>query len=99
MLRGSLTIVVGSVGAGKSSLLAAMLGEMAALQGSVAVRGGTAYTQQDSWIQVQLAGPLHVACCMRLLPTALFQGRGARLGRLHAGPSPRPTPLHTSPRP
>ncbi|PRW33949.1 ABC transporter isoform A [Chlorella sorokiniana] len=49
--RGSLTIVVGSVGAGKSSLLAAMLGEMPVLQGSVVVRGSTAYTQQDSWIQ------------------------------------------------
>lgn len=50
--RGTLTIVVGSVGAGKSSLLAALLGEMATLQGSVVVRGATAYTQQDSWIQV-----------------------------------------------
>ena len=52
MPRGSLTIVVGSVGAGKSSLLAALLGEMATLQGSVVVRGSTAFTQQDSWIQV-----------------------------------------------
>ncbi len=50
--RGSLTMVVGSVGAGKSSLLAALLAEMATLNGSVVVRGTTAYTQQDSWIQV-----------------------------------------------
>lgn len=50
--RGALVIVVGSVGCGKSSLLAALLGEMAALQGTVVVRGSTAYTQQDPWIQV-----------------------------------------------
>ncbi|PSC76242.1 multidrug resistance-associated 1 isoform X1 [Micractinium conductrix] len=49
--RGSLVIVVGSVGCGKSSLLSAMLGEMVALQGSANLRGSTAYTQQDPWIQ------------------------------------------------
>lgn len=51
--RGSLFIVVGSVGTGKSSLLAALLGEMPALSGAVVVRGTTAYTQQDSWIQAR----------------------------------------------
>lgn len=50
--RGALVIVVGSVGSGKSSLLAALLGEMCTLRGSTTVRGATAYTQQDSWIQV-----------------------------------------------
>lgn len=58
-------IVVGSVGSGKSSLLAALLGEMAALRGSVVVRGTAAFTQQDSWIQASrgewLAGD--AACC------------------------------------
>ncbi|PRW61038.1 multidrug resistance-associated 1 isoform X8 [Chlorella sorokiniana] len=49
--RGSLVIVVGSVGSGKSSLLAALLREMPALAGSVAVRGRVAYTAQDPWIQ------------------------------------------------
>ncbi|KAI3434886.1 hypothetical protein D9Q98_002940 [Chlorella vulgaris] len=49
--RGALVIVVGSVGAGKSSLLSAMLGEMVAVSGTVAVRGSTAFTQQDPWIQ------------------------------------------------
>lgn len=50
--RGSLVVVVGAVGSGKSSLLAALLGEMVALEGRVAVRGSTAYTQQDPFIQV-----------------------------------------------
>lgn len=44
-----------AVGAGKSSLLSAMLGEMVAVSGTVAVRGSTAFTQQDPWIQVQSA--------------------------------------------
>ena len=66
MPRGQLVIVVGSVGSGKSSLLAALLGEMAIVgassnssinnpdrigTGGVTVRGSTAYTQQDPWIQ------------------------------------------------
>jgi ABC-type cobalamin/Fe3+-siderophores transport system ATPase subunit len=50
--RGALVVVVGAVGSGKSSLLAALLGEMVALDGRVAVRGSTAYTQQDPFIQV-----------------------------------------------
>ena len=68
MPRGQLVIVVGSVGSGKSSLLAALLGEMAIVGGGggsssgsgnpdriggsgVTVRGSTAFTQQDPWIQ------------------------------------------------
>lgn len=53
--RGSLVIVVGSVGSGKSSLLAALLQEMPVLAGSVTVRGMVAYTAQDPWIQVSKA--------------------------------------------
>ena len=48
---GHLVMVTGSVGAGKSSLLAALLGEMSAKQGSVTVAGSIAYTQQDPWIR------------------------------------------------
>lgn len=78
--RGSLTIVVGSVGAGKSSLLAALLGEMHTLQGSVVVRGSTAYTQQDSWIQVGLKPQ----ACKRAMPAycarmGLANGSGSRI--------------------
>lgn len=77
--RGSLTIVVGSVGAGKSSLLAALLGEMHTLQGSVVVHGSTAYTQQDSWIQVglepQACKPAMPACCAWM---GLADGSGSR---------------------
>eukprot|EP00887_Chlorella_sp_A99_P003460 scaffold7.g3460.t1 len=48
---GWLVIVVGAVGAGKSSLLAALLGEMRRVEGAAVVRGRAAYTQQDPWIQ------------------------------------------------
>lgn len=48
---GSLCIIVGEVGSGKSSLLAALLGEMPRIRGSVMVRGTVALTAQDPWIQ------------------------------------------------
>lgn len=49
--RGSLVVIVGAVGAGKSSLLSALLGEMAVRRGSVSLMGKTSYTAQDSWIR------------------------------------------------
>lgn len=49
--RGSLTAVVGRVGAGKSSLLSAIMGEMEKLRGNVTVRGRMAYVSQTPWIQ------------------------------------------------
>lgn len=52
---GELLIVVGEVGSGKSSLLAAILGELKPFgpfgAGSHEVRGSVAYTAQDPWIQ------------------------------------------------
>jgi len=50
-IEGGLTMVVGPVGSGKSSLLAAWLGEAAVLQGSsCSVAGQVAYASQQPWI-------------------------------------------------
>lgn len=49
--KGFLVAVVGSVGAGKSSLISAMLGEMEKLSGSVNLNGRLAYIPQQAWIQ------------------------------------------------
>ncbi|CAH1777684.1 unnamed protein product [Owenia fusiformis] len=48
---GGLVAVVGQVGAGKSSLISALLGEMIKLKGRVNVRGSVAYVAQQAWIQ------------------------------------------------
>jgi ABC-type Mn2+/Zn2+ transport system ATPase subunit len=50
---GSLVAIVGSTGEGKTSLISAMLGEIAPVSGSdasVVVRGSVAYVPQVSWI-------------------------------------------------
>ncbi|PQM39356.1 ABC transporter C family member 14-like [Prunus yedoensis var. nudiflora] len=49
--EGELTAIVGTVGSGKSSLLASILGEMHKLSGKVRVCGTTAFVAQTSWIQ------------------------------------------------
>ena len=49
--QGSLMAVVGQVGAGKSSLLSALLGEMETKKGSVNLNGTTSYVPQQAWIQ------------------------------------------------
>ncbi|XP_041989412.1 ABC transporter C family member 14-like [Salvia splendens] len=49
--KGELSAIVGTVGSGKSSLLAAILGEMYKLSGKVRVCGTTAYVAQTAWIQ------------------------------------------------
>ncbi|XP_022092710.1 multidrug resistance-associated protein 1-like [Acanthaster planci] len=46
-----LVAIVGQVGAGKSSLLSALLGEMEKQRGTVAVQGSVAYVPQQAWIQ------------------------------------------------
>ncbi|XP_054478436.1 multidrug resistance-associated protein 1-like [Anoplopoma fimbria] len=48
---GSLVVVVGHVGSGKSSLLSAMLGEMERRSGFVSVKGSVAFVPQQAWIQ------------------------------------------------
>ncbi|XP_076457656.1 multidrug resistance-associated protein 1-like [Babylonia areolata] len=49
--RGQLVAVVGQVGAGKSSLVSAVLGEMRKLQGNVVLQSSVAYVPQQAWIQ------------------------------------------------
>jgi len=48
---GQLVLVVGEVGAGKSSLLSALLGEMNRLQGDVRLQGRVAYVPQQAWMK------------------------------------------------
>ncbi|KAF8933345.1 Multidrug resistance-associated protein 1 [Dissophora ornata] len=47
---GSLTVVMGRVGQGKSSLLSAIIGDMYKLQGHVQISGQCAYVPQQAWI-------------------------------------------------
>ncbi|KAF1329532.1 Multidrug resistance-associated protein abc superfamily, partial [Globisporangium splendens] len=47
----SLVMIVGAVGAGKTSLLHALLGEMTITNGIVEVNGQIAYVSQDAWIR------------------------------------------------
>ncbi|KFQ99756.1 Multidrug resistance-associated protein 1, partial [Nipponia nippon] len=49
--QGSLLAVVGQVGAGKSSLLSALLGELEKTDGRMTMKGTTAYVPQQAWIQ------------------------------------------------
>lgn len=48
--KGELSCIIGRVGAGKSSLLQAMLGDMYKVRGEVVVRGNVAYVAQSPWI-------------------------------------------------
>ncbi|KAF9434448.1 hypothetical protein BGZ76_008001 [Entomortierella beljakovae] len=48
--RGSLSLVVGRVGEGKSSLVGALLGEMYKYSGAVQSFGSIAYVSQSAWI-------------------------------------------------
>ncbi|KAK0916372.1 ATP-binding cassette glutathione S-conjugate transporter ycf1 [Friedmanniomyces endolithicus] len=48
--KGELQCVVGRVGAGKSSLLGTMLGDLYKIKGEVVMRGTSAYVSQSPWI-------------------------------------------------
>ena len=48
--KGELACIVGRVGAGKSSLLQAVLGDLWKYNGEVVVRGTVAYVAQQSWV-------------------------------------------------
>lgn len=49
--KGGLVAVVGTVGAGKSSIISALLGEMDRISGYVNTTGTIAYVSQQAWIQ------------------------------------------------
>lgn len=51
MKKNNLVAIVGSVGAGKSSVMSALLGEMEKLTGKVNTVGSIAYVSQQAWIQ------------------------------------------------
>jgi ATP-binding cassette subfamily C (CFTR/MRP) protein 1 len=48
--KGQLTAVVGRVGAGKSSLISALLGDTVKMNGEVLLRGSVAYVPQQPWV-------------------------------------------------
>ncbi|CAO3567298.1 unnamed protein product [Mortierella alpina] len=48
--QGSLTVIMGRVGQGKSSLVSAIIGDMYAIQGRVQIYGRMAYVPQQAWI-------------------------------------------------
>ena len=48
--KGELTCIVGRVGAGKSSLLQSLLGDLWKINGEVVVRGRIAYAAQTPWV-------------------------------------------------
>lgn len=49
--RSTLCAIVGKVGAGKTSIISALLGEMEKLSGDVNTIGSIAYVSQQAWIQ------------------------------------------------
>lgn len=48
--KGKLTAIVGDVGSGKSSLLAALLGQMVLTEGESKVLGSIGYVPQEAWL-------------------------------------------------
>jgi ABC-type multidrug transport system fused ATPase/permease subunit len=48
--KGELSCVIGRVGAGKSSLLQAILGDLYKVNGEVTIHGSTAYVAQQPWV-------------------------------------------------
>ena len=72
--KGSLVAIVGTVGAGKSSLLAAILGELEQKSGHVRIRGSVAYTaQQVNSIEITLKNyHMPLSCLFNKTTSARF---------------------------
>ncbi|RLN63525.1 hypothetical protein BBP00_00004086 [Phytophthora kernoviae] len=51
IVPGSLVLIVGTVGSGKSSFLHALLGEMVLQSGEFELHGGVSYVSQEPWIR------------------------------------------------
>ncbi|KAI9353043.1 P-loop containing nucleoside triphosphate hydrolase protein [Zopfochytrium polystomum] len=49
--KGSLTVIVGKVGAGKSSIMHGVIGDMKRLTGTVDIYGTIAFSTQSAWLQ------------------------------------------------
>jgi ABC-type multidrug transport system fused ATPase/permease subunit len=64
--RGQVIAIVGPVGAGKSSLLQGLIGEMRKESGSVKFGGSVSYCPQNAWIQVR-ASTIIVVCLAELI--------------------------------
>ena len=76
---GSLTAIVGNVGAGKSSLLSAIIGEMLCVSGDVLCNGSIAYCAQQPWIQtstiqdnILFGRPLDIHQLQKVIQTTCF---------------------------
>ena len=50
-MQNHLTLIMGQVGAGKSGLISALIGELAPKSGSLKVNGSVAYASQVPWIR------------------------------------------------
>ncbi|KAJ3195070.1 hypothetical protein HK101_001204 [Irineochytrium annulatum] len=87
--RGKLTAVVGTVGAGKSSLISAFVGDMTLLSGRISINGTTSLCQQQPWLlsrtleeNILFGLPRDAA---RLSAAVSACGLGPDLARLPAG--------------
>jgi ATP-binding cassette subfamily C (CFTR/MRP) protein 1 len=58
--KGELTGIVGRVGAGKSSLLSAIIGDMRRIEGKVTLYGTVAYAPQNPWYGASHLSPEHL---------------------------------------
>ena len=49
--KGEFVSIIGKLGSGKSSIIAAILGEIDKISGNFGMRGTTAFVPQESWLR------------------------------------------------